>query len=176
LAEVGKKLREYDVKRYKYTYFPTVALSSSYSRLTQTNKFNYFSGARWFPASTIGLNISVPIFDGFARSARIKRAQLQLQQTEYEMEGLRQSIDRDVETALNNYRSALATLESQKRNMELAELVYNQTKLKREQGLGSATEITSAQIDLQVSQSNYILALYDASNAKVDFLRATGRL
>lgn len=176
LAELGRKLRELDIKRYKYTYFPTVALSASYSRLTQTNKFNYFSGAQWFPASTIGLNISIPIFDGFARSARIARAKLQLQQTENQMEGLRQSIGRDVETALNNYRSALATLETQRRNMELAELVYNQTKLKREQGLGSTTEITSAQTDLQVAQSNYILGLYDASNAKVEFLRATGKL
>lgn len=176
LAQLGQKLRRYDIKRYKLTYLPTVALSSSYTRLTQTNKFNYFSGARWFPASSVGLNISVPIFDGFARAARIKRAQLQLQQAEQQMEGLRQSIDRDVETALNNYRSALATLESQKRNMELAELVYNQSKLKREQGLGSATEITAAQTDLQVAQSNYILALYDASNAKIDFLRATGKL
>lgn len=176
LAELGRKLREYDIKRYKLTYFPTVALSGSYTRLTQTNKFNYFSGAQWFPASSVGLNISIPIFDGFARSARIRRAQLQLQQTENEMQSLHQSIDRDVETALNNYRSALATLETQKRNMVLAELVYNQTRLKREQGLGSTTEITSAQTDLQIAQSNYILALYDASNAKVDFLRATGKL
>lgn len=176
LAELGKRLRQYDIKRYKLTYFPTVALSSSYSRLTQTNKFNYFSGAQWFPASSIGLNISVPIFDGFARAARIKRAQLQLQQTENEMEGLRLSIDQDVAAALNNYRSALSTLETQKRNIELAELVYSQTKLKQEEGLGSATEISTAQTDLQVAQSNYILALYDAINAKVDFIRATGKL
>lgn len=176
LAQLGKRLRQYDIKRYKLTYFPTVALSSSYSRLTQTNKFNYFSGAQWFPASSIGLNISVPIFDGFARSARIRRAQLQLQQTENEMEGLRLSIDQDVSAALNNYRSSLSTLETQKRNIELAELVYSQTKLKQEQGLGSATEISTAQTDLQVAQSNYILALYDAINAKVDFLRATGKL
>lgn len=176
LAQLGKRLREYDVKRYKLTYFPTVSLSGSYSRLTQTNKFNYFSGAQWFPASSIGLNISVPIFDGFARSARIQRARIQLQQTENEIEGLKLSIDQDVAVAINNYRSALATLETQRRNMDLAELVYNQTKLKQEQGLGSATEISTAQSDLQVAQSNYILALYDASNAKVDFLRATGKL
>lgn len=176
LAELGRKLRQFDIKRYKLTYFPTVALSASYSRLTQTNTLNYFSGAQWFPASSIGLNINIPIFDGFARAARIQRAKLQLQQAENGMEGLRQSIGRDVETALNNYRSALSTLETQKRNIELAELVYNQTKLKREQGLGTTTEITSAQTDLQIAQSNYILSLYDASNAKVEFLRATGKL
>ena len=54
--------------------------------------------------------------------------------------------------------------------------MYNQAKLKYEQGLGSTLEITSAQNDLQVAQSNYILSLYDAINAKVDFLKATGKL
>lgn len=176
LAELGTKLRRFDVKRYKLTYIPTVALSTGYSRIAQSNTFNFFSGANWFPASSVGLNISVPIFDGFARDARIKRAQLQLQQTQNELESLQLTIDRDVTQALNNYRSSLATLDAQKRNIELAEQVYNQSKLKREQGLGSTLEITSAQTDLQVAQSNYILSLYDAINAKVDFLTATGKL
>ena len=60
--------------------------------------------------------------------------------------------------------------------MELAEQVYNQTQLKYQEGVGSNTEITSAQNDFQLAQNNYILALYDAINAKIDFLKATGKL
>lgn len=176
LAELGARLREYNVKRYKLTYFPTVALSSSYSRISQSNKFDFFGGASWFPASTIGVNIAVPIFDGFAKAARVQQAKIQLQQARNDIEGLQLNIDREAQTALNNYKSALATLDVQKRNIELAETVYNQTKLKREQGMGSTLEITSAQTDLQIAQNNYILSLYDAINAKVDFLKATGRL
>ena len=176
LATLGKKLREYDIKRYQLSYFPTVALSGNYSRISQSNQFNFFGDARWFPASSIGLNIAVPIFDGFAREARIKRAQLQLQQTANDIEGLKINIDREVQQALNNFKSALATLDAQRRNIELAEQVYNQTKLKRDEGMGTTLEITSAQSDLQIAQSNYILALYDAINARIDFLRATGNL
>ena len=176
LAQLGAQLREYNVKRYKYTYFPTIALSSSYSRIAQSNKYDFFGGAKWFPASTIGVNVSIPLFDGFARDARIKQAQIQLQQSRNDIQGLQLNIDREAQTALNDYKSALSTLDVQKRNIELAETVYNQTKLKREQGLGSTLEITSAQTDLQIAQNNYILSLYDAINAKVDFLKATGRL
>ncbi|RYZ60105.1 MAG: TolC family protein, partial [Chitinophagaceae bacterium] len=53
---------------------------------------------------------------------------------------------------------------------------YNQTRLKFENGIGSNTEISTAQSDLSVAQSNYILATYDAINAKIDFLKATGKL
>lgn len=176
LAELGKKLREFDIRRYKLTRVPTVALSSNYSRISQSNKFNFFGGAKWFPSSSIGLNISIPIFDGFARAARIEQARLRLQQTQNDMEHLKNTIDRDVSLGLNDYRTALQTLDNQKRNVELAQLVYNQAKLKHEQGLGSTLEITSAQNDLNIAQSNYILSLYDAINAKVDFLKATGKL
>jgi outer membrane protein TolC len=176
LADLGKKLREFDIRRYKLTKAPTVSLSSNYSRISQSNKFNFFGGANWFPSSSIGLKISIPIFDGFARSARIEQARLRLQQTQNDIENLKLTIDKDVNQGLNDYRTALQTLDNQKRNIDLAQLVYNQAKLKYEQCLGSTLEITSAQNDLQVAQSNYILSLYDAINAKVDFLKATGKL
>jgi outer membrane protein TolC len=158
------------------TYFPTVALSASYNRLSQSNTFGFFSGTQWFPASAIGINVSIPIFDGFARDARIKQAKIQLQQSQNDMEGLQLNIDQEAQTALNNYKSSLATLDVQKRNIELAETVFNQARLKREQRLGTTLEITTAQADLQVAQSNFILAMYDAIKAKIDFLKATGRL
>ncbi|HVF97829.1 MAG TPA: TolC family protein, partial [Flavisolibacter sp.] len=153
---------------------PTVSLSSNFNYLRQSNSFGF--GGRWFPSSLIGLNINVPLFDGFAKNARIKRAQLELQQNVNNIENLKLTIDRDVQQAINNYTNALATLEAQKRNRELAEQVYAQTRLKFQEGIGSNTEISTAQTDLQTAQNNYILALYDASNARIDFLKATGKL
>jgi outer membrane protein len=173
-AELGKRMNEFNVKRYKLTYFPTVALASNYMRLRQADKFGF--GGPWFPSSQIGLRVSVPIFDGFARDARIQRAKLELQQTENRIEDLKQTIDRDVQQAINNYSSSLATLDNQKRNMELAEKVYSQTKKKYEIGTGSTTEINNADAELRIAQTNYINALYDAIIAKVDFLKATGKL
>jgi outer membrane protein TolC len=86
------------------------------------------------------------------------------------------SIDKEVAEARINIRSALATMDFQKKNMQLAEEVYNQTKLKYEQGLGSNLEITNSQTELTTAQNNYYSALYDAIVARVDFLRATGKL
>jgi len=60
--------------------------------------------------------------------------------------------------------------------MSLAEEVYKQTKKKYETGVGSQTEINRAQNDLAVAQTNYINALYDAIIAKVDYLKAIGKL
>ncbi|RYY77513.1 MAG: TolC family protein, partial [Moraxellaceae bacterium] len=162
-AQLGLKLGEYNIRRYKLSKLPTVALSSNFNYLRQANNFGF--GGQWFPSSLIGLNVNVPIFDGFARKARIERAQLEQQQNLNNIENLKLNIDQEVAQALNSYTNALATLETQKRNRELAEQVYNTTRLKFQEGIGSSTEISSAQTDLQTAQNNFILALYDASNA-----------
>jgi outer membrane protein TolC len=173
-AELGKELGEFNVRRYQLSKLPTVTLNSNYNYIRQSNNFGF--GGKWFPSSLIGLSVNVPIFSGFAREARIDKAKLELQKSINNIEGLKLNIDREVSEAINNYRNALATLDVQRRNMELAETVYNQTRLKFQNGIGSNTEISTAQSDLSVAQSNYILATYDAINAKIDFLKATGKL
>ncbi|HYC28131.1 MAG TPA: TolC family protein, partial [Chitinophagaceae bacterium] len=130
----------------------------------------------WFSTALIGVHVSIPIFEGFAKDARIKRAQLSLQQTQNTLTDLQLMIDNEVEQSRINMRSALASIDFQKKNIELAEQVYEQTKKKYEQGLGSNLEITNAQTELRLAQNNYYSALYDAIIAKIDYLRATGKL
>ncbi len=176
LLESAKKLGQYNIKRYQLSYLPTVALFGSYSKQAQRQEFNFFNNSSWFTSSVIGLKISVPLFDGFAKQARISKARLELQKTQNNMQQLEASIDNDVTVARLKINSALATVDNQKKNMELAEQVYNTTKLKYEQGLGSNQEIYNAQTELKVAQNNYYGALYDAIIAKIDFLKATGTL
>jgi outer membrane protein len=174
---LSRKLNEYNVRRYKLSYLPTVSLSSSYYQIAQRNQFNFFkAGEPWFPSSSVGVRINVPIFDGLAKAARVRTARLQLEQANNNLQNLELSIDREIAEARLGIRTAAAAMEYQKKNMQLAEEVYNQTKLKYEQGLGSNLEITNSQAELTTAQNNYYSALYDAIIARVDFLRATGKL
>eukprot|EP01137_Pigoraptor_chileana_P035999 Opistho-2@30845 len=173
---LGKKLNEFNIKRYQLSYIPTLSLTGLYSKNAQRNKFDIFGKGDWFSTAYLGVNLSVPIFDGFARSSRIKRSRIELKQTENQLDNLKLTIDSEVEQSKINFKSALATMITQKKNMELAEAVYNQTKKKFEVGTGSNTEITAAQTDLVTAQTNYISSLYSAIIAKVDYQKATGKL
>jgi len=151
-------------------------MSGSYSKNAQRSEFDFFKGGNWFTTSLISLNVSLPIFNGFATDARIKRTRIELKQTENQIEALKNSIDNEITQAKLSYMSSFATVQSQKKNMELAEAVYAQTKKKFEAGTGSNTEISAAQADLVSAQNNYMNALYTALIAKVDLLKATGKL
>lgn len=177
LLGFANKLNEYNIKRYRLSQLPTLSFTASYSKQAQRNEFNFFKkDGDWFTASYIGFNLSIPIFKGFSTKAKIAKAKLELQQLKNTMGNLQIKIDSDVEAAKNNFANAVNTMGYQKKNMQLAETVYNQSKKKYEIGTGSATEINASQTDLKTAQTNYINALYDAAIAKTDLLKATGKL
>ncbi len=176
MLQEALKLNKFNVKRYRLSALPTVALFSSYGKNAQRNKFDFFDKGTWFTSSLVGARLSVPIFQGFARKARVDKARYEAQKTGNNIEQLKASIDYEVKQSSLNIRSALATVDNQKRNMQLAESVYNSTVLKYQQGLGSNIEIYNAQTELKVAQNNYYGALYDAIIARIDYLKAAGKL
>ena len=171
-----KKMNEFNVKRYQLSYLPTVSMSGAYSKNAQRSKFDFFETGNWFATSLVSLNINLPIFNGFSTDAKVKRTKIELKQVENQIEALKNNIDNEITQAKLNYMSSVATVQFQKKNMSLAETVYAQTKKKFETGTGSNTEISAAQADLVSAQNNYMNALYSALIAKVDLLKATGKL
>lgn len=174
--QLVKKLNEYNIKRYQLSALPSISLSGVYTKTAQRSKFDIFGKGDWFTTSYLGLNISVPLFDGFARKSNVQLSRLALIKTENNIEDLKLSIDDATAQARKNFSTAIFTLDYQKKNMALAEQVYNQTKKKYEAGVGSTSDITNAETDLKLAQTNYINAMYDAIIAKIDYYNATGKL
>ncbi len=175
-AQIGKRLSEYNIRRFKLSQIPTFSLSAVYAKNAQRSTWNFLGSGNWFTISNINLNLAIPIFNGFFTKSKIQQSRIDLRKTMNQIDALENSIDREVATAKNNFSSALERLNPQRKNQELAEQVYRQTKKKYEIGTGSQIEINVAQTDLKAAQTNYITALYDAVISKIDFLQATGKL
>jgi outer membrane protein len=176
LLGIAQTLNEYNLRRYKLSKWPTVVAFGSYQKNAQRSKFDFFGKGDWFNTSLVGLKVSVPIFDGFARRAKMLKAKYEIDKTNNTIDQFKQLIDFDVNTANIKMKNAIITIDNQKQNVQLAEKVYYTTKKKYEAGLGSNQEIYNAQADLNVAQTNYYSALYDAVIAKIDFLKAAGTL
>jgi outer membrane protein len=176
LMEINRTLNEYNIKRYQKAYIPSLNFSASYQQNQYETRLDLTAPMSWFPASFYSLSLNIPIFDGFYKAANIRQARLQMRQTENDMDSLKNRIDNDVRQSQLQFSAALATLNFQKKNMDLAQKVYDQTRKKFEQGLGSNTEITTAFADERTAQYNYFNALYSAILARVDYLNAIGKL
>lgn len=176
-AQIGKQLGEYNIKRYQLSKIPTIALSGVYAKNAQRNQWNFLKGNQnWFTISNVSLNMTIPIFNGFVTRSRISQTRIELQRTLNEIEGLKRTIDSEAGSARNNFQSAIARLDAQQQNLQLAEAVYTQIKKKYELGVGSQTEINIAQNEWKAAQTNYVSALSDAMMARIDWLKAIGKL
>jgi outer membrane protein TolC len=171
-----KKLQELDIKRYKLGWLPTIAFGANYTLNAQGQQFFTNSNTLWINSAYVGLNINMPIFDGFQRRYKMEQAQLTAEKTENNLTFLKQAIDFEQSITKNTLRSALADLDLQERNMQLAEKVFNTTKLKYQEGLGPSFEVLQADTELQRAQANYFNALYNAIVARISYQSSLGRL
>ncbi len=176
--QVQREIDVLDEKRYKVGYYPTINLfgSAGYNMGSPEFDFFKFNDDTWFRNGAVGLQINVPIFDGFRKKYQIQQARIKLQRTDLSIVHLKKTIDWERKDALINLNNAISTLESQSENMELAKKVVDKSQIKYKEGVGSSMEINNAETDLLNAQNNYFSALYDALIAKVNYDKALGKL
>lgn len=173
----SQELLELQVRRYKMNALPTVAAFWNMQTNAQRNRFTFFdTGDRWFFSNIAGLSVSVPIMDGWQRQNKVKQAQYALDKSRNSMLQFQQAIDLQVVSARTDFTNAMEALNSQIENKDLAERVYESTKVKYERGLGSSFELLQTETSLQEALSNYYQALYNGVIAKINYLRSVGRL
>jgi outer membrane protein len=175
LLETQKKLNEFDLKRYKSQFLPSLSAFGSTSQSFQSNNFSQLFDTN-FPSTIIGVRLSVPIFSGGIKINQVRNAKLAVLKTENDLLNLQNGINLEVSQAQTTYLNSLKSLDNQKRNMELAQEVLRVTKIKYEQGVGSSIEVTTAETSLKESQNNYITALYDLMINRVNVDKALGRI
>jgi outer membrane protein TolC len=156
-------------------YLPTVALFGTATAQAQRTKFDFFDTKKpWYPIVVVGLQVNLPIFDGFQRHFRVEQAKVGILQAENDLIFMQRTIDMQRAMAKVNLQNSSASLQSQQDNMKLAQDVFDVAKKKYDQGMGTNLEVINAQTALKEAQTNYFNALYDAVIAKVEYDKANG--
>lgn len=177
LLESQQRLNKINVKRLKYGYMPTLVAYSSFNYSGQRNDLDFFTKQHiWYPTALLGGTLSLSIFDGMQRHYKIQQAKLEFKKGENNLKNMQLAMELEGASAVLNYNNAISSLQIQKRNLELAQNVYDISQKKYEQGVGSNLEVINAQTSLKESQTNYTNAVYDMLVSKIDYLKATGTL
>lgn len=178
LLQTQKKLYELDLKKNKLSYLPSVIGFGSFSKSGYNDSFkSLFNGdITYYPTSLIGLKISIPILGGGQKYFRLQQAKLNVKKAENDLNSLKIGIELDQRQAEITYTANVQSLQTQKKNMELAEEVFRVSKLKYDQGIGSNLEVVNAETSLKEAQTNYINSLYDALVSKVELDRSLGNI
>jgi outer membrane protein TolC len=177
MLETQKRVNTLELKNNRMGYVPSLIAYGSLSTSAQRDEFDIFSsGKKWYPTGLIGATLSWNLFDGFQRERKIEQAKLNIQKTENQMLNASNAFSLEAEAARTQLMNALASFNTQKENLELANEVVRVSKIKYDQGVGSNLEVINSETSLREAQTNYYNALYDALINKVDYDRAMGAI
>lgn len=175
--QTNRNLAYLDMKNNKVQYLPKLYARFGYGWNTASaTGSDLFVSRRWLDNGAIGITASIPIFDGFLKSNKIQQNRLQVEQIENQMSYVEKSIDLEIEQSKISLNSQLETLEVQKQNVELAQEVYDISKVKYQEGVGSNLEVIDADASLKEAQTNYLNALYQAITSQIELKKALGTL
>jgi outer membrane protein len=98
----------------------------------------------WYGA--VGVNVNIPIFNGFLYNARAKAADLQTEVNRQKLIDLQNSISRDVRISWQDTNRAYERLSVTRQLREQADLALDLAQARYNLGLGSIVEFTQAEL------------------------------
>lgn len=173
-----KDLAVLDIKNTRADYIPKVSLNAGWGRNSGNDSFSnlWNSDKRWFTNSNIGINVSIPVFDGLRKKYTVERKKYQLQTLNNQYSLLSNNLKQQLIDAKEALDINIQRLEVQEENMALAKEVTDITREKYSEGIGSNLELINAEDDYKEAEVNYLGALYQAIIAKIDLDKSLGKL
>lgn len=171
-------LLSYKKEAYKAELYPSLSLTANYGYQGLGKKFPWTkaTGVNWFDYSSIGLNLRIPIFNGFATKNRIKQADVAIRKLEQDMAQTSLSLNLQYENAKSQYRNSIIVLGTQKNNVGLAGKVFANTRNNYNNGLASLTDLLDAERSLTDANNNYAASLLELRIAEIQLLKSQGKL
>lgn len=172
-----EELLGFQKKAIEAEFYPSLSLGANYMYNTQSNDFNlYTKHALNYDMSALTLTLRIPIFDGGARSSRLKQASLDIQKLQEDIKESSNGLQMAYENAKIQINNSLITIETQNQNKILAEEVYHSTKNNYNNGLASLTDLLTAETELVTAQNSYNQALLNYKIAEIELIKSQGNI
>lgn len=158
-----------------YETLPVLSLGANYA-------LNYMGDAfrgetfRHFPVSSVSLSLRFPLFSGFAKSAGIKKADIEREKSLADGRALAGSLSMAYANACASLERSLETMYSQKRNCEMASETLEMVGANYAEGLSPLADLLNANSELVRARTGYINALGACLNAHIELKKTDGTI
>ena len=132
------------------------------------------NGAKMLNTYTWGLQVTLPIFDGFRREARVQEQRSVIKEAELRQHDLEQQAQADVRGALLDLAGAREQLDAARERLRFAEQEVSQAKDRFNAGVAGNADVVNASLALTSSRTLVNDAETAYQLARVSLARATG--
>lgn len=173
--DIQKKMLRQNVDLKKFAWIPTMGLSYNLSWLALSNG-SPFKNQEFNPYSTVGLSISVPIFSGGSKYYGLKQAKVQLKELEYQRENLVNTLNMQVDLAIDNINREARQILTSAEGVKQAEKAYEIMQKSFEIGAASYLDLRDSELANTTAKLSYYQAIYNylVSYSELDTLLGKG--
>ncbi|MAT59796.1 MAG: hypothetical protein CMF23_17620 [Ignavibacteriae bacterium] len=151
----------------KSAYFPSLSAFGNYQYQAQSDDFK-FSDYKWVSTFVVGLQLQIPIFNGFKTPARVEQANITLNQLEEQRQGLTEALKTQLQNVVYVIEQTIIRIKGQDKNIEQAQQGYEIARTRFENGLGTQLEVNDAELALRQARLNRLQAIYDLRIAEAE--------
>lgn len=171
-----ESLRKTEMRLEQVEYLPKISFFGNYAINSQQNGGPEFFGSPRAYTRNVGVQVTLPIFQGFQRDARIDQRRAVLRQAETQTRFAHSQARSEVRTLADQAEESLLRARAQRLAVDQAQRGFDIARAQYREGLGSQLELTDAEVALRQSEFNYAQAVYDYLVARARLDVAVGRV
>lgn len=159
-----------DVQRTNF--LPTLSASFNYSYTSLNNDFK-MAHYKWFPYSTAGLSLSIPLFKA-SNFTKVKQTKIQMMQLSETRVNTQRQLTMQATSYLDNMAASTEQVVSNKEGIVEAEKGQLIAQKRYEVGKGTILEVNDSEVALTQARLVYNQSIYDYLVAKTDLEKVLG--
>lgn len=169
--ELQQKMAAQNVSMKKLAWLPTLGASFNLNWLSLSNG-PMFRDVDFSPYSSVGVQLSLPIFSGGTKWYQMKQAQVQQTELELQKENLINSLNMQVDLALDNIRRQVKQIDSSKEGVRQAKKAHDIMLKSFQIGAASYLQLRDSELADTSAQLSYLQAIYNylVSTSELDLL------
>jgi len=154
-------------------YWPNFFLTANVMWQTQSEDYAV-SDYEWNRSTTANLQVSIPLFDGFASKARKQQIKAEAREIHHQESQFHDGLRLQIQAALDDFASAQERMKAQEQTVGQAQRGFEIAEVRYQNGISTQLEVMDAQLALQTARTEYLKAVYDQRMAVFALERALG--
>ncbi len=169
--DIQTDMARQNVTLKKFAWIPTLAVTYNLNWNALSNG-NPFKNQDFNPYSTVGLALQVPIFSGGSKYFGVKQAEVQLKEMEFQRENLINSLNMQVELAIDNINRQVKQIAASEEGMRQAAKAYEIMQKSFEIGAATYLNLRDSELANTSAQLSYLQSIYNylVSTSELDLL------
>ncbi len=165
---------QHSLRMVNSQHLPSLSAFGQYTYQTQAEDFK-FADYNWVGSAAVGLQLSIPIFNGRTVVNKAKQLKISLQELELQKQYASDGIELQIQAAINSMKAAQEQLLVNKDAISQAERGYEIAKVRYQTGSGTILELNDSELSMTQANLNYQQSLYDFLTAQTNLEKVLGK-